>query len=107
MYLADNFQEARQKSETYYETKIREAFPYIPGLSVTVAVDVENSSIDEHSQMYDAAKTVVKPAMEETQSTETNTSGAPAEDPADRRLILVLPSLPEPAAGAARPAPRR
>lgn len=78
---SDEIDDVKQRSESRLEQKIRDQFAYIPGLTVTVAVDVENSTVVQHKHTYDAANTLVKPAEEESRTEENSSPSGPAADP--------------------------
>jgi flagellar biosynthesis/type III secretory pathway M-ring protein FliF/YscJ len=80
-FSGDEIDDVKQRSESRLEQKIRDQFAYIQGLTVTVAVDVENSTIVQHKHTYDAANTLVKPAEEENRTEENTSPSGPAADP--------------------------
>jgi flagellar biosynthesis/type III secretory pathway M-ring protein FliF/YscJ len=69
------------ETENYYRGKIANQLQFMDNVIVDVSVSIDASATRQRSQAYDPKATFTKPLEEETRTTETNTGGAPAEEP--------------------------
>lgn len=77
----DDLMDVKVRTEQRLEQKIRDQFAYIPGMTATVTVDVDNRTRSEQSMTYDPDRVIVKPTEINSTNQETTNSSAAAADP--------------------------